>query len=58
MGFDEASGVVDRDNRVFGLENLFVSGACAFPSSGSANPVLTIVALTFRLADHLKKILL
>lgn len=57
MGFDEAGGVVDRDNRVFGLENLFVSGACVFPSSGTSNPVLTIVALTFRLADHLKKIL-
>jgi choline dehydrogenase-like flavoprotein len=57
MGFDEAGGVVDRDNRVFGLENLFVSGACVFPSSGTSNPVLTIVALTLRLADHLNKIL-
>jgi choline dehydrogenase-like flavoprotein len=58
MGFDEAGGVVDRDNRVFGLENLFVSGASVFPSSGTANPALTVVALTLRLAEHLEGILL
>jgi choline dehydrogenase-like flavoprotein len=57
MGFDETSGVVDRDNRVYGLENLFVSGASVFPSSGTANPALTVVALTLRLADHLQKLL-
>jgi choline dehydrogenase-like flavoprotein len=58
MGLDEASGVVARDNRVFGVENLFVSGASVFPSSGSSNPTLTVVALTLRLADHLQRLLL
>ena len=53
MGFDELDGVVDRDNRVFGVDNLYVSGACTFPTSGTANPTLTVVALTLRLADHL-----
>ena len=53
MGFDERGGVVDRDNRVFGVDNLYVSGACTFPTSGTANPTLTVVALTLRLADHL-----
>jgi choline dehydrogenase-like flavoprotein len=50
---DERGGVVDRDNRVFGVDNLYVSGACTFPTSGTANPTLTVVALTLRLADHL-----
>ncbi len=54
MGFDEKTGVVDRNNRVFGLDNLFVSGACTFPTSGTANPTNTVVAMTLRLADHLK----
>ena len=57
MGFDELSGVVDRDNRVFGTSNLYVSGACVFPTSGTANPTLTVVAMTLRLADHLKSVM-
>jgi choline dehydrogenase-like flavoprotein len=54
MGFDETNGVVDRDNKVFGLDNLFVSGACTFPTSGTANPTNTVVAMTLRLADHIR----
>ena len=56
MGFDPTSGVVDRDNRVFGLRNLFVSGATTFPTSGTANPTSTVVALTLRLGDHLLRL--
>lgn len=47
-------GVVDADCRVFGTENLFVAGPSVFPTSSQANPVLTIVAMAIRLADHLK----
>ncbi len=53
MGFDETNGVVDSNGRVFGMENLYVSGACVFPTAGTANPTLTVVAMTLRLADHL-----
>lgn len=53
MGASEATGVVDSNCRVFGLENLFVLGASVFPTSGCVNPTLTIVALAFRLADHI-----
>lgn len=48
-------GVVDRNLRVFGIDNLFVSGACVFPIAGTANPTLTVVALTLRLAEHLRQ---
>lgn len=47
-------GVVDADLRVHGTRNLFVAGASVFPSGGRANPTLTVVALSLRLADHLK----
>jgi len=57
MGFDETTAVVDRDNRVFGLNNLFVSGACTFPTSGTANPTNTVVAMTLRLGDHIHEML-
>lgn len=53
MHDDPALGVVDRHARVHGTDNLYVAGASVFPSAGFANPVLTIVALTLRLARHL-----
>ncbi len=46
-------GVVDCDCRVFGTQNLFVSSSAVFPTSGQANPTLTILALSVRLAGHL-----
>jgi choline dehydrogenase-like flavoprotein len=48
------TGVVDADCRVHGVENLFIAGGAVFPTSGQANPTLTILALALRLADHLK----
>jgi choline dehydrogenase-like flavoprotein len=53
MAADERNGVVDRDGRVFGIDNLYVAGASTFPTAGTANPTLTVVALALRLADHL-----
>jgi choline dehydrogenase-like flavoprotein len=54
MHTDPKQGVVDPDCRVHGLANLYVAGSSVFPTSGYANPTLTIVALALRLADHLK----
>jgi choline dehydrogenase-like flavoprotein len=55
MHSDPKRGVVDADSRVHGIANLFVAGSSVFPTSGAANPTLTIVALALRLADHLKR---
>jgi choline dehydrogenase-like flavoprotein len=49
-----SNGVVDRNCRVHGIQNLFIASSAVFPTSGHANPTLTIVALAARLADHLK----
>ncbi len=54
MGGTEREGVVDTNCAVFGLPNLYVASSAAFPTSGSANPTLSIVALSVRLAAHLK----
>lgn len=51
------SGVVDRDLRVWGQENLHIAGSSVFPSGGHANPTLTIVQLSLRLADALDRAL-
>lgn len=54
MASSAGKGVVDGDAKVFGLDNLYVAGSSVFTTSGWANPTLTILALTIRLADHLK----
>jgi choline dehydrogenase-like flavoprotein len=55
MADDPRQGVVDRDCRVHGLDNLYIAGSSVFPTVGFANPTLTIVELALRLADHLQQ---
>jgi choline dehydrogenase-like flavoprotein len=54
MHDDPRQGVVNRDSRVHGIDNLYIAGPSVFPTGGYANPSLTTVALSLRLADHLK----
>jgi choline dehydrogenase-like flavoprotein len=53
MHDDPELGVTDRHGRVHATDNVYVAGASTFPTAGFANPMLTIVALTVRLARHL-----
>jgi len=55
MHDDPEQGVVDRDSKLHGLDNFYIAGSSVFTTSGYAMPTLTIVALTLRLADHLKQ---
>jgi choline dehydrogenase-like flavoprotein len=55
MSDDPRRGVVDRNTRVHGTDNLYIAGSSVFPTSGAANPTLTIVAMTLRLADLLRE---
>lgn len=55
MGNSPATSVVDRDCRVHGIRNLYVAGSAVFPTSGQANPTLTIVALALRLSEHIRQ---
>ncbi|HKU55059.1 MAG TPA: GMC family oxidoreductase [Rhizomicrobium sp.] len=58
MSDDPKQGVVDADSLVHGVSNLFVAGSSVFPTYGASNPTLNLIALTLRLADHLKKVML
>jgi choline dehydrogenase-like flavoprotein len=55
MQRDPRMGVVDENCRVHGTANLYVAGCSVFPTGGTFNPTLTIVALALRLADHIKE---
>jgi choline dehydrogenase-like flavoprotein len=57
MSQNACRGVVNSDLKVHGLHNLYVCGSSVFPTGGSANPTLTIVALALRLVDHLDAVL-
>ena len=50
MGKDAARSVVDPELRAHQHKNLFVAGSAVFPTGGTANPTLTIAALSLRLA--------
>ncbi|RBL67573.1 GMC family oxidoreductase, partial [Pseudomonas sp. MWU13-2625] len=53
MGDDRKTSVVDKHQRSWDHSNLFLVGDGVFPSSGTANPSLTIAALSFQAADVL-----
>jgi choline dehydrogenase-like flavoprotein len=57
MHVDPSKGVVDPNCRVHGMSNLYIAGPSLFPTGGFANPVLTTVALSIRLADHIKSMM-
>jgi len=55
MSDDSSKGIVDRDCKVHGMENLYIGGSSVFATSGQCNPTTTIVALALRLGDHLSR---
>ena len=56
MADSPTEGVVDKNCKVHGIDNLFIAGSSVFPTGGYVNPTLTIVALSIRMAEHLKSI--
>lgn len=54
MGSDPKTSVVNPDLRSHDHLNLFMLGSGVFPTGGTANPTLTIVALALRSVDRIK----
>lgn len=54
MGSDPRSSVVDADLRAHDHPNLFMLGSGVFPTVGTANPTLTIAALSLRAANTIQ----
>ena len=55
MGTGPQDSVVDSDHRTWQVRNLLVADGSACPTQGSANPALTIMALSSRLAERLSQ---
>ncbi len=55
MGINPKSSVVDANLTSHDHKNLFLVGAGVMPTTGSANPTLTIAALSLKCADYIKK---
>lgn len=53
FGTDPKDSVLDPQNRAWEFDNLYVTDGSFMPTSGGANPTLTIQANAFRVADHL-----
>jgi choline dehydrogenase-like flavoprotein len=53
FGTDPKSSVLDRDNKAWGLDNLYVVDTSILPSSAGMNPSLTVAANAIRVAEHL-----
>ncbi|WP_322998354.1 GMC family oxidoreductase [Castellaniella sp.] len=55
MGSDPDHSVVDAQLRSHDHQNLFILGSSVFPTGGTANPSLTIAALSLRAAEAIEK---
>ena len=56
MGDDPQTSVVDRNCRVHGYGNLYIADGSVHVTNGGFNPVLTIMALAFRTAEHVAQV--
>jgi len=55
MGKDAAEGVIDKDNRVFGYQNMFVCDGSMISANPGINPSLTITALAERAMSKIEQ---
>ena len=53
IGVSVTDSVVDKNLKVHGIENLYITGSSVFRTSGHCHPTYTIVQLSLRLAEHI-----
>ena len=54
MAQKETEGVVDKNQKVFNTNNLYINGSSVFVTGSHIPPTLTITALSIRLAEHIR----
>ena len=53
MSNSDKKGVVDRNCKVHGVDNLYIAGSSVFATGGACNPTMPIIQLCLRLAKHI-----
>lgn len=48
-----SDGVVDRNCKVHGIDNLYIAGSSVFPTAGYSGPTMMIIGFSYRLAEHI-----
>jgi choline dehydrogenase-like flavoprotein len=54
LGADRATSVADPYGEVHGVRGLFIADASGFPSASGVNPMLSVMALAYRVAQRIK----
>jgi len=54
MSTSPAKGVVDKNLKLHNYKNLYIASCSVFPTGGSSNPTMTLIALCLRLSEHIK----
>jgi choline dehydrogenase-like flavoprotein len=54
LGSDRRTSVADPFGQVHGVRGLFVADASGFPSASGVNPMLSVMALAYRVAQRIK----
>jgi choline dehydrogenase-like flavoprotein len=54
LGSDRRTSVADPSGQVHGVRGLFVADASGFPSASGVNPMLSVMALAYRVAQRIK----
>jgi len=55
MGINKFDSVVNKDLKIHGINNLYISGSSSFVTTGYANPTFTIVQLAIRIAEKINE---
>jgi len=56
IGSKKTNSVVDKNLKLWNINNLYICSTALFPSSGCANTGFTLLAMTARLGEYLKKL--
>ena len=55
MGNDPKTSVTDRHGRLHEMDNVFVADGSLHVTNGGFNPFLTIMAVAYWVADHIRR---